>query len=119
MHRLIQKVALKSWSRKLNKSDDRWLMRDQPWDKLWYEIVPIKLDPSCDKSYDIMTSHANPNADSNTYSPWDIVSKAIDNKIVRELKRLSYWNSYERVTLKEREAVREPKIETLLIKLSI
>ncbi len=30
-------------------------MRDQPRDELWYEIVPIKLDPSCDWSCNFMT----------------------------------------------------------------
>ena len=30
-------------------------MRGQPWDKLWYKIVSIRLDPSRDQSYEFMT----------------------------------------------------------------
>ncbi len=29
-------------------------MRSQPWDELWYEIVPIRLDPLYDRSYDFI-----------------------------------------------------------------
>ena len=39
----------------LGGSDDRWLIRDPLWDKLWYKIVPIRLNLLRDQSYDLIT----------------------------------------------------------------
>ena len=48
------KADLESWLRRLGKSVDGWLMRSQFQDELWYEIIPIRLDPSRDRSYDFI-----------------------------------------------------------------
>ncbi len=54
-YRLIEKVDYKSWPKKLDRSGNRWLKRVQLLDKLWYNIVPIGLDPSRDRLRDFMT----------------------------------------------------------------
>ena len=55
LRRLIQKVDLEGWPKRLDKLSDRWLIRDQLQDNLWYKIVSIRLDPSCDQLCDLMT----------------------------------------------------------------
>lgn len=40
---LIVKVDQKCGPKRLSRSDNGWL--NKPWDKLWYEIILIRLDP--------------------------------------------------------------------------
>ncbi len=53
-YKLIEKVDCKDWLKKLDRSDNGLLRRDQPQDKLWYEICTIGLDLS---RIDHMTNH--------------------------------------------------------------
>ena len=59
LHKLIKKiysnVDLEGWAKKLGRSGDGWLMKGPLRDKLWYKIVLIRLDQSCNKSYDLRT----------------------------------------------------------------
>lgn len=54
-----------------------------------------------------------------TYFAWDIVSKNINNEIVKKLKSLGNWNSHERVESEEKIAIRELRTEISLVELSL
>ena len=54
LYKLVQKVDLKGWPRRLGRSGDRWLIRGPLCKKLSYEIVPIRLDPLRDQLYDLI-----------------------------------------------------------------
>ena len=52
-----QKVDSKVWLRKLGRlgrSNNKWLMKGQSRDKLWYEIISIGLDLVYEQSYDLI-----------------------------------------------------------------